>query len=103
MERKLTKYPCYGELTDTVHDYKKQLVKDIHAFGNNVVLSINKRRYRCPHCNKRFIEDISFLPKYYRMTNRLSMYILDKLGEDRSFSSVAREVHLSVSTVIRFN
>lgn len=101
MKRKLTKCPCCGELTDTVHDYRKQLVKDIPAFGNNVVLSINKRRYRCPHCNKRFIEDISFLPKYYRMTNRLSMYILDKLGEDRSFSSVAREVHLSVSTVIR--
>lgn len=101
MERKLTKCPCCGELTDTVHDYRKQLVKDIPAFGNNVVLSIKKRRYRCPHCNKRFIEDISFLPKYYRMTNRLSMYILDKLGEERSFSSVAREVHLSVSTVIR--
>lgn len=101
MERKRTKCPCCGELTDTVHDYRKQIVKDIPAFGNNVVLSIKKRRYRCPHCNKRFIEDISFLPKYYRMTNRLAKYILDKLGDERSFSSVAREVHLSVSTVIR--
>lgn len=101
MERKPTKCPCCGKLTDTVHDYRKQLVKDMPAFGNNVVLSIKKRRYRCPHCNKRFIEDIPFLPKYYRMTNRLSLYILDKLGEERSFSSVAREVHLSVSTVIR--
>lgn len=101
MERKPTKCPCCGELTDTIHDYRKQLVKDIPAFGNHVVLSIKKRRYRCPHCNKRFIEDISFLPKYYRMTNRLTMYILDKLGEERSFSSVARELQLSVSTVIR--
>lgn len=101
MKRKLTKCPCCGELSDTVHDYRKQLVKDIPAFGNRVVLSIKKRRYRCPHCNKRFIEDISFLPKYYRMTNRLTMYMLNKLGEERSFSSVARELQLSVSTVIR--
>ena len=101
MERKLTKCPCCGELTDTIHDYRTQLVKDIPAFGNNVILSIKKRRYRCLYCNKRFIEDISFLPRYYRMTNRLTMYILDKLGEERSFSSVAHEVQLSVSTVIR--
>ena len=101
MARKLTKCPCCEELTDTIHDYRTQLVKDTPAFGNNVILSLKKRRYRCLHCNKRFIEDISFLPKYYRMTNRLTMYILDKLGEERSFSSVAHEVQLSVSTVIR--
>lgn len=101
MERKLTKCPCCGQLTDTIHDYRTQLVKDVPAFGNNIVLSIRKRRYRCPHCNKRFIEDIPFLPKYYRMTNRLTVYILDKLGEERSFSSVAREIKLSVPTVIR--
>lgn len=26
MERKLTKCPCCGELTDTVHDYRKQFL-----------------------------------------------------------------------------
>lgn len=35
------------------------------------------------------------------MTNRLTMYILDELGEERSFSSVVHEVQLSVSTVIK--
>ena len=34
MERKLTKCPCCGELTDTIHDYRTQLVKDTPAFGN---------------------------------------------------------------------
>lgn len=101
MKRKPSKCPCCGEMTNTIHDYRKQLVKDVPAFGNRVVLSVKKRRYRCLNCNKRFIEDISFLPKYYRMTNRLAMHILNKLGEERSFSSVAREVQLSVSTVIR--
>lgn len=35
------------------------------------------------------------------MTNRLSLYIIDKLRNEVSFSSVAREVNLSVSSVIR--
>ena len=35
------------------------------------------------------------------MTNRLSAYIIDKLRDVRSYSSVAREVNLSVTTVIR--
>jgi len=35
------------------------------------------------------------------MTNRLSAYVIDKLSDVRSFTSIAREVNLSVSTVIR--
>ena len=35
------------------------------------------------------------------MTNRLPLYIIDKLRNEVSFSNVAREVNLSVSTVIR--
>ena len=35
------------------------------------------------------------------MTNRLCAFVIDKLRDERSFTSVAREVNLSVSTVIR--
>ena len=28
----------------------------------------NHRRYVCKHCGKRFAEDNSFVPKYYRVT-----------------------------------
>ena len=35
------------------------------------------------------------------MTNRLSAYIIDRLTDVTSFSGIAREVNLSVSTVIR--
>jgi len=41
------------------------------------------------------------LPKYRRMTNRLAAFVIDKLRDERSFTSVAKEVNLSVSTVIR--
>ena len=101
MERKEHNCICCGTATDTIHDYRKQKIKDISISGKEVIIVLKKRRYRCPHCNKRFYEDNTFLPKYYRMTSRLICYIIDKLRDERSFTSVAKEFNLSVSTVIR--
>ena len=101
LERK--KHNCIrcGTATDTIHDYRTQTIKDIPAFGKLVTIILRKRRYRCPHCNKRFFEDNSFLPKYHRMTNRLSAFVINRLTDERSFISVSKEVNLSVTTVIR--
>ena len=93
--------PCCGTATRTIHDYRQQKIKDIPAFGKHIVLYLRKRRYKCPNCGKRFYEANGFLPKYHRMTNRLCAYVIQQLTDVRSFSSVAREVNLSVSTVIR--
>lgn len=93
--------PCCGHQTNCVHDYRWQRVKDIPAFDKHTILILRKRRYRCTYCGKRFFEDNSFLPRYYRMTKRLIAGILSRLAGVRSFTSVAREVNLSVSTVIR--
>lgn len=101
MKRKSHNCICCSTATDTIHDYRKQVIKDIPAFGKIVTIILRKRRYRCPHCGKRFFEDNSFLPKYHRMTNRLCAFVIDKLRDERSFASVAKEVELSVSTVIR--
>jgi len=101
MERKEHYCISCGTATNTVHDYRKQEIKDIPAFEKLVSIVLRKRRYRCKHCGKRFFEINSFLPKYHRMTNRLSAFVIDKLRDERSFTSVAIEVNLSVSTVIR--
>ena len=101
IKRKPHKCPCCNTFTDKIHDYRVQVIKDIPAFGKFLLISLRKRRYVCPHCRKRFYEDIEFLPRYHRMTNRLSAWIIHLLEDVRSFSSVAREVNLSVSTVIR--
>ena len=101
MERKRHNCICCGTATDTIHDYRLQKIKDIPSFGKNVVIMLRKRRYRCPHCGKRFYEENPFLPGYHRMTNRLVKFVLNRLTDERSFTSVAREVNLSVSTIIR--
>ena len=101
IERKSHNCPCCGTSTRTIHDYRRQKIKDIPAFGKNILLYLRKRRYRCLNCGKRFYEENGFLPKYHRMTNRLCAYVIQQLTDVRSFSSVAREVNLSVATVIR--
>lgn len=100
LKRKLHKCPCCGCLTDKIHDYRKQRIKDIPSFGNNTIIILEKRRYVCA-CGKRFIEKNDFLPRYHRMTKRLILYVIDKLRCPVSFTYVAKEVGLSVSTVIR--
>lgn len=87
--------------THSIHDYRIQKVKDIPAFGCNTLLLLRKRRYICKACGKRFYEDIDFLSRYYRMTTRLSLYILSQLASTASFKSVAQQVNLSSSTVSR--
>lgn len=93
---------CCGEMTSYVHDYRVRTIKDISAYGKNTVLLYKQRRYVCKHCGKRFAEDNSFSPKYYRVTQRLVCNILEKLESEYSFTSVAKMSNLSVSTVIRY-
>ena len=101
LERHEQDCPCCARTTRTIHDYRNQRVRDIPAFGKQVVLILRKRRYTCPSCGKHFAERNSFLPKYYRMTNRLALYVTALLTDTVSFTSVSKQVGLSLSTVIR--
>lgn len=93
--------PNCGSHTSYIHDYRQQLIRDIPAFGVPVILNYRRRRYRCPRCGKCFSEQHPFVPKYHRMTRRLVAHIIEQLKCERSFTSVAKAVNLSVSTVIR--
>ena len=99
--RKATKCPRCGEMTDRIHDYRYQRVKELPAFGKAVVLVLRKRRYACT-CGKRFAEPNTYLTKYQRMTQRTIIALLEKLRASCSYTEVAREFNVSVSTVIRY-
>lgn len=92
--------PVCGSFTDKIHDYRLQSVKDVPCFGRSVRLWVRKRRYRC-NCGKCFDEKYSFLPRYYRMTRRLVADILVRLSKCVSYSHVAAETGVSVTTVMR--
>ena len=68
LPRKEHTCPVCGSVTDRVHDYRMQTIKDV-PLARNTFLHLRKRRYRCS-CGKRFFEDNTFLPRYYRVTSR---------------------------------
>ena len=78
MELPRTKHicPACGAVTDRIHDYRMQTVKDI-PFARDTFLHLRKRRYRCS-CGKRFFEKNPFLPRYYRVTSRLVARIIQE-------------------------
>ena len=73
MPRKEHICPCCGKSTDKIHDYRKQYIKDIPAFGKLTYIVLNKRRYVCSSCKKRFYEKVDFVPRKHQSTKRLGI------------------------------
>ena len=101
MLRRVHHCPSCGSETDRIHDYREQIIKDI-PYMKDSYLHLRKRRYVCRECSKRFYEDVPFLPRYYRMTNRLVSSILYDFSKVKSASQIAKEHNVSVTTAIRY-
>lgn len=93
--------PCCGSQTKAVHDYRVRKVKDLPAFSQNIILYYRQRRYSCKSCGKRFSEKNTFVAKYYRVTHRLLAEVFKKAASVASFTTIANELNLSVTTAIR--
>lgn len=101
LPRKKHVCPACGSRTDHIHDYRMQTIKDI-PMSRNTFLHLRKRRYRCSNCNKRFFEKNTFLPRYYRMTNRLVAAIINDFRKVVSATEIASRFNVSVSTAVRY-
>lgn len=101
MEQRFHKCPECGKETSKIHDYRIQLVKDISICGYNTILHLKKRRHVCPDCGKKFYEDIEFLPKYHRFTNRVFMQVFAQLKDCRSIKSIALANNMSSTTAAK--
>lgn len=93
--------PDCSAMTERVHDYRYQKVKDISIQAKQVVLTLRKRRYVCGACRKRFLEKNQLVTKYQRMTQRLQCYLLSLFSQTRSIKSIAQQCNCSVSTATR--
>ena len=92
--------PCCGAVTDRVHDYRMQVVKDI-PLARDTFLLLRKRRYRC-NCGKRFFERNSFLPRYYRVTSRLVAEIIFAFKKVVSAKEIGCRFNVSGVTAMRY-
>ena len=92
--------PSCGASTKKIHDYRQQKIKDLPFQFKHAILYLNKRRYACS-CGKRFYESYDFLPRYHRMTSRLTHYICKELTKLVTMTSVADSCNVSITTVAR--
>ena len=102
MERRPWACPDCKALTESVHDYRLQRVKDSPIQGKAVIWLYRKRRYRCPCCGKRFYESNYLLPKWHHMTNRLALLTMTQLETKLSRKELASMMGVSPSTVARW-
>ena len=94
--------PRCGALTDKVHDYRIQQIRDLPVQGRNVYWNYRKRRYCCPCCEKRFYEKCALLPKYHQITNRVAFCALDELSRKQSMKDIAERMNVSPSRVSQY-
>ena len=100
LSRQKHRCPACGALTDRIHDYRMQTIKDI-PMGRETLLHLRKRRYRCS-CGKRFFEKNSFLPRYYRITSRLVAAIITAFRDTVSSARIGTQYHVSGTTAMRY-
>ncbi len=92
--------PCCGAVTDRVHDYRMQIIKDV-PLARDTFLHLRKRRYRCS-CGKRFFEHNTFLPRYYRVTSRLVAEIIFAFKKVVSAKEIGCRFNVSGMTAMRY-
>ena len=100
LPRKRHACPCCGAVTDRVHDYRMQVVKDV-PLARDTFLHLRKRRYRCD-CGKRFFEKNNFLPRYYRVTSRLVAEIIFAFKNVTSAKEIGCRYNVSSTTTMRY-
>ena len=92
--------PACGAVTDRIHDYRMQIIKDI-PLARDTFLHLRKRRYRCS-CGKRFFEKNTFLPRYYRVTSRLVAQVIQEFRKIVPATEIGSRFNVSAVTAMRY-
>jgi transposase len=102
MKRMAHTCPRCACLTERIHDYRIQKIKDLPIQGKHVILHYRKRRYSCPCCGKKFYETLYLVPKRHRITNRVALYSTHLLKNRISIKDAANSLGVSSSSVSRW-
>ena len=94
--------PHCGHITTYVKDYRLQTVKDLTVAGNPLIATVRKRRYICKECNSTFTENNPYIKRYCHFPQRFYFESIKETLSLQSFTSIARRVGVSVSSVIRW-
>ena len=58
-----------------LHQNHWHFVRDLNLFDKSVVLKVNRRQFKCHHCQKPFSEELNFMGSRRRYTDRFAEMI----------------------------
>lgn len=103
MEGKPHSCPECGCKKTHVHDHRKRVVYAALINGTRVWIRIDRRRFRCTSCEKRFYEEVPFLMRYQRITLSVRNQLFESLGGSTlSVTDLSRFLGLSPACVRRY-
>lgn len=87
-----------GEVKEKIQLLQKLSIAKFHQKNLNIL--ITKRRFKCKNCNISWTQSLPYIEKHREITNDAYLAIYDDCKKIISFSDIAREHNVSVTTVI---
>lgn len=96
--------PCCKTLTKRIHDHRSQKIKHIPINGYKTFLILDKIRFVCPNCNKKFYMNYNnIVNPRFRCSNELfNKIISDFQSTSMNFKEVAKYNFVSSNVVTRY-
>ncbi len=95
--------PHCGKKSDKLHQNYRYLVRDLPMMEHDVYLRVNRRQFKCSHCQKPFTEHFHSIKKTRTYTERLAEKIITEVLES-DVQNVARRNGLSdqeIETILK--
>lgn len=86
-------------LSSNLHQNHGYWVRDLPISNRQVRLKVNRRQFKCKTCKKPFSEDLDFVGRRCKYTNRLALEIVKQV-RNRSVHSVAQNNELTDEEVL---
>ena len=91
---KYSSCPSCAQVSRSVHQNHWRIIQDLHWSNSPVLLRVNRRQFRCKHCEKVFSEELNFVDKQRGYTKRFAANIIEQVL-DSNIQSVAERNDLS--------
>lgn len=91
--------PECGQIVSKLHDYRNIRVKHYTCGKQPLIISVRKKRFKCPDCNLKITEAINMVDKNCFISKGIKKSILFSLTQIGSLKSVALEHNVSHTTV----
>ena len=73
-----------------LHQNHWHLIKDLPWGETEIILKVNRRQFKCEHCQKPFSEELDFVRKRKKYTERYAQWITEQVVNSNLLNVAAR-------------